>query len=221
MNLLQIRQELVKKSGRYDLATTGAEEFDTDTGADYYINAAIKTLDLEQEQGEQVQESSLSAGSSLAAFYRVRQISRLVFLEEDAEVELIRKTFSQISQLYPLLTGTTVGTPGSWAIYAKNSMNPYIARTDILILPPPDAAVTVRAYGRFFSPSLVENTDENYWSIEYPQVLLLAALREIEGINRNTEGYSDYTILINERLFGIDKDLAGTDAMDESLEMEG
>jgi len=56
MNLLEIRQHVIKKSGRYDLAT--GSDLSTDAGIDYYINAAIQTLDLEQEQGEMFREAS-------------------------------------------------------------------------------------------------------------------------------------------------------------------
>jgi len=122
------------------------------------------------------------------------------------------------------LGAEAAGTLSRWAYYpnarASVASSSFNSETDIILMPPTDVGTTLRIYGQFYSPPLLENEDTNYWSAAHPTVLILATLRELEGTNRNSEGYKDFSMQINERLFGIDMDLAGQDATGE-LEMEG
>lgn len=54
-NLLEIRQLFVKRSGRYDLASTAVTELDTDAGADWFINQGMRLM--EKMLGFQLKES--------------------------------------------------------------------------------------------------------------------------------------------------------------------
>jgi len=90
----------------------------------------------------------------------------------------------------------------------------------VMIMPPTDAAITIEVFGIFHSLELKENIQENYWSVNYPDVLVLASLMSMEGFYRNTQGVNDYLNQINAILRGIDVDTA--DAMTvESMQMEG
>lgn len=78
----------------------------------------------------------------------------------------------------------------------------------------------IKIYGKFHSKALSSNTDTNYWSENYPNLLVMAALRNLEGFYRNTQGYNDYDRIVKDRLIEIDSDLVGwIDA--EEMQMEG
>lgn len=74
-------------------------------------------------------------------------------------------------------------TPGSVGRYRTMS---------ILILPPVDVTHTITVVGEFYSKFLSADADTNLWVSRYPELLLKAALRELEGFYRNTEGRKDW-----------------------------
>ena len=232
MNLLEIRQHFIRKSGRFDLATTStgsSEEWDTDAGANFYIQAATRALDLEQEQQEMYWEESLAVNGYLVNLVDCRQIARVTYVNSDGEESeaLSRVTFACLTEDYPSLGSTTAGDPDEWALHPSQRpprqrfSGQNVDTKTVIIMPPTSAAITVRVYGQFSSTKLVDNVDENFWSVLYPEVLVMAALRELEIFYRNSEGVRDWTMAIESKLLGIDKDLAGTDVYGSSLEMEG
>jgi hypothetical protein len=232
MNLLEVRQKFIKLSGRADLATTSTgstELHDVDNGADFFINAAVRLLDREQENTttESWFEKNISAGEFLVELTSCRNISQIWFVNsEGIETKLEWKSFEELRVDYPELGSTDVGVPYNWARY-PNVRNPLqlfegarLDTTSILIMPPTDAAITVKIYGKFYSAKLVNNMDENFWSMNHEDILVMATLREIEGFYRNTEGYNDFDRITGKKLRGIDVDLASIDAAD-AMEMEG
>ena len=74
--------------------------------------------------------------------------------------------------------------------------------------------------GLFYSAELVNDTDENYWSIAHPMLLYMAAMRQIEITNRNTQGVRDW-----EASIGADVKTLGFDLVEENIaeadQMEG
>jgi len=50
--------------------------------------------------------------------------------------------------------------------------------------------------GLFYSKELVEDDDVNYWSVNHPMLLYMSAMRQIEIVNRNTQGVNDWTTAI-------------------------
>lgn len=60
----------------------------------------------------------------------------------------------------------------------------------------------------FKSTVLEDNDDTNYWSVNFPQALILATARALERGHRNTQGVKDYTASINDILAGVGEDYA-------------
>lgn len=60
----------------------------------------------------------------------------------------------------------------------------------------------------FVSAELTENTDTNYWSLNFPYALVIATARALERSYRNTQGAADYTNALNEILAGVGEDYA-------------
>jgi hypothetical protein len=62
----------------------------------------------------------------------------------------------------------------------------------ILVMPPPEEKVVVEVKGLFYSMDLVEDTDENWWSVVHPEIVTMATMYQIEITNRNTQGANDW-----------------------------
>lgn len=225
MDLLWIRRKFAERSGRADLVKDGLEGNDTDNGADFYINAACRDLDLEQDTEYTMAQHqfTLAIDAYEIDVLNSRSINKVYYTSTDnAQVELKIKSYEWMRKTYPKLGSTDSGSPTYWAVQSKRRSpeqkggGPHPENMSILILPPTNASTAVTIFGRFWSDKLKENGDENYWSVNFPELLVLATCRNAEGWYRNTQGYNDYDRLVQKALLGIDKDLAEQEMMGKS-----
>jgi hypothetical protein len=228
-DLLEIRQQFIRLSGRYDLATTTADPFDTDNGANWFINAGVRWLDLQQEHLLSTQEFQLamSSGDWEIDMQYLRAPLAVYYTDADSETHRLKeRSFDWIIANYPELGDTTVGTPRYWASFiatrAPTQVGSGLTVTQkrVVIMPPTNADITAKVYGRFHQLKLSDNDDTNFWTTEYPDVLVLAALMSLESFYRNTQGVSDYRNAILSILVGIDRDTAES-GEEEPQQMEG
>jgi hypothetical protein len=77
----------------------------------------------------------------------------------------------------------------------------------IIVMPPTDEKLLVEVKGLFYSHKLTNETDENYWSVTNPLLLIMSAMRQIEIINRNTQGVNDWTNSITAEMTQLGMDL--------------
>ncbi|WBK39758.1 hypothetical protein [Desulfofustis phage LS06-2018-MD01] len=63
----------------------------------------------------------------------------------------------------------------------------------ITILPICSNIIDVEVWGLFHSNVLTEDEDTSWWSVNYPEALIRAGLREVEIDHRNTQGVEDWT----------------------------
>lgn len=75
----------------------------------------------------------------------------------------------------------------------------------ILIMPPVAGLYTISIYASFYSISLTLDADENFWSVMYPELLIMAAIYRIECFYRNTEGSRDMETAMEPDIIGIEK----------------
>lgn len=227
MNLLEIRQKFIKLSGRADLAK--GNNNDTDAGADFFIRSASMDLDLEQDH--------IHTGASFVKAFAVddyeldmkhcRLISAVYYEDTDREqVRIDLLSYQKLVKNYPKLGSTTSGTPADYALQPVRRAPEQIASgkpielISAIIMPPVDTATTITVHGDFFSYPLTQNDDVNYWSENFDYILVLAALRNMEGFYRNSQGYKDWDLLVKERLEGLDKNLADWSTV-ENLNIKG
>jgi hypothetical protein len=59
-------------------------------------------------------------------------------------------------------------------------------------VPPADQTYVVQVVGLFKNLVLASNTDSNFWSLEEPDLLLRAALYELESFSRGTENAKNW-----------------------------
>lgn len=229
MILLEVRRKFIEMSGRDDFATTENSLNDTDAGADFFIQGGTVDLDLEQD-------SLMSEANHIINFavddYKMeldycRNITDVYFTDSDGEKDkLLKRSHDELIKLYPEEGRTTSGTPVYWAQYTlRRSPSQITAGKEvdiigIMILPPTDEAVRITVNGKWYSTRLETNDQDNFWSINFPNILILASLRHMEGFYRNTQGWKDYDFMIAKALQGIDKDLVEWDAAGEIV-MEG
>ena len=226
--MLEIRRQFIDKSGRVDLATTTTTENDTDNGADFYINAAVEALDLEHEA--EVEPAWFTKALLPGAYEVLLQGSRYiesvwVVDVEGNEEELELHSYKALKGKYPKMGGTDVGQSSYYAVLPGNlppsqALTGWQNQCKIVLMPPTIEAITVKVYGKFYSKALTTNTADNFWSVSHPAILIMQALKELEGFYRNMQGVKDFQTVLAPKLFGLDKDLAAWSTAGE-LEMEG
>lgn len=231
MNLLQIRKQFVKQSGRYDLVKD--QEKYEDDGADFFIRAGQKFLDtlLDKPKSSAVHEETLSAGDFTIKLGNARAIKNVYFSNDDGVEYLIKKSLKWLREEYgedSQLADVDQGTPAYYSLsrIRKNNTDDEedSVKKGIIFMPPTDKEITLHVEGLFFSPELKENSDVNWWTETYPHTMVQAGLYMLERFYRNSQGMRDHLEAILKDLEGIDFDvveeeIAGTDIMDDSFDI--
>ncbi len=241
MNLLQVRQQFRSISGRFDLVNADG----TDNGADFFINEGSRYLD----RLEYVPKSpayyfhNLATGHYLVAIPDCRAVQEVWVANSTARWQLDKKTFQWIREEYAeIFLNSDVGgslyyapinyrgvpptdeIDGDIADIMAGMMDVVATNTQaynaIIVLPRTDATLYVEVGGLFYQKTLVEETDQNYWSELSPFLLIESALLIIEMSNRNRQGVADGKAAIKEIVTGF-----GMDAVEEEIaeydQMEG
>jgi len=241
MNLLQLRTKFRGLSGRFDLVNA---DF-SDNGADFFINEGSHFLDrLDNNQKSWASAFRfIDVGKYSASIQHCRAIKEVWATSTTARWELKKK------DLQELINGFLLGTPSSRTsgepAYYSPTLTRYIPENlasedfesflqwvevpsgnaeeynTILLSAPVDKKIVVEVKGLFYSSKLVEDTDENYWSVVHPLLLYMAAMRYVEVINRNTQGVNDWDRAIAKDVRSIGMDLVeelivGKDSMEDS-----
>lgn len=228
MSLLDIRKNIIKFSGRYDLVVNPSDCL-LDNGVDLFIRAASRVLDMDGDHDRALKywTGNIGVDNCRITLFDCRMVFKVWWENSDgAWIELDPLGYDELIVDYTELDRTTSSTPLYWArepIHrdARNqSTLPQMSAMGIIVMPPTDTDIAVRVYGKFYEKTLVNNTDVNYWSEEHPLLLTYAALREMETTYRNMQGAEDWEDRINKYLLSIDKDLA--EAQDKDImQMEG
>jgi hypothetical protein len=72
---------------------------------------------------------------------------------------------------------------------------------------PSDAARTFVVTAVWNTPELVNDTDTSYWTVQHPDLLVLATRRELEVSKRNSQGVNDFDLAIIEQVRAIRQDI--------------
>ena len=229
MNLLQIRQQFRTVSGRNDLVNDDG----SDNGANFYINAGQRHLDrLDTNQKSYGTCYRIcDIGFHAVQFPYCRAIKEVWVATITAQWQLEKKNLADLiagyfttlpsdlglgSPLYytPTITRAVPETFNSasdmfeaYAGYVDIISANHFAYNCILIAPPVNEKVLVKIKGLFYTDGLVEDEDKSYWSEVHPDILIMAAMRHIEIINRNTQGVNDWNNSIAFEITNIGKDL--------------
>lgn len=235
MNLLEIRTQFAKISGRYDLVDPS--DF-ADNGADFYIQQGQRSLERRLNIQHSVAKfyDDLTVGTYKVSVANCRAIQEVWILGSDARTELekldgyklrgIHQKF--VSNMYstPLSTMTQgrpthyyltnlrrtpeteagAGDSATLSSYLDTSYPFNSTQSGLIIFPRCDAAYGIEIKGLFYSPVLTTDNGSNLWSTNYPTLLIWAALRELEIMFRGSKTASSWESLIEGELIGIEKD---------------
>jgi len=223
MDLSEIREWFVQDSGRYDLVTDMVSF--SDNGADRYINAGMRWLDRQVTILNQYGKffRSVAAGDKMVNVSGCRSIRSAWIRDSDGNItKLTYDSFDDLREIFGEdFSEVTSGTPCYYTLlslrqYDEQETDPpddegltddaWHTEEGILIMPPPDEAVTLIIEGKFRFATLADGSDENFWTVNEPSILVKAALRELEAFYRNTAGVQDWTNSIMADLFNIEKD---------------
>ena len=227
MNLLQIRTKFRDISGRFDLVN---EDY-SDNGADFYINEGRKFLD---RLGE-TQKSWASCFRFIEIEGYVVHFPYCRAIKEVWAVSTSARWQLEKTNLQDLIAGYLTGLPSSrntgTPLYYSPAITRYIPENEtadsfesfvgwvdipsgnaheynsVIINVPSSEKIALDIKGLFYSMELVNDTDENYWSAVHPLLLIMAAMRQLEIINRNTQGVNDWTNSIVSEMRQLEMDL--------------
>lgn len=226
MNLKEFRKLVVETSGRYDLWNDDG----SDNGADRLIRLGQKYLEtrVHWDKMEATLQETLIGASNLM-LPNARTVKSVFFKLPTMEkfVELHRITLHQ-ARKYVLGEVYAEDCPIHYVLYRQRGvveevvsdnffsavLNMQDVLTDqnydslgVLIVPPLQAGQTaeIEVTGLFRQPALENDEDENYWTVEWDNLLLFATLREMEILSRNTQGRKDWegaiaTILLEQEM---------------------
>jgi hypothetical protein len=226
MDLLAVRKKFVKLSGHYDLVEDTTDW--ADNGADFYIQAGQEFLDRRSKVTKQVSRlwEEIAIGAYYVTFQRCRTIEEVYVNDDSGRSKLVKKDFHWLHEEFSeIVASGSYGTPLYYCpAYLRTQDNTdmdnlatffnYVMSADdeyrgVLILPPPDEAVVVEVFGKFYSADISSDDDESFWTINHPSLLILASLYQLEILgHRNTQGANDYLGQLEVSLADLDMDLA-------------
>jgi len=238
MNLVTLRQKFAQLTGRYDLVDDTTSW--GDNGADFYINAGQEFLDRRSNVWRKTNRifDQLAAGVWYKTFTRCRIIEAVYINNTTGRSKLERKDFHWLHEEFSDTVATEGnGTPLYYCpAYLKSTESTDItslgaffnyvmassaAYRGVIILPPPDESIVIEVIGQFYSEELSLDADENFWTINHPGLLLLAAMYQLEVLaHRNTEGANDYLRQLDIAPVDLDKDMADEES-NSFTQMEG
>lgn len=227
MNLLQIRTKFRELSGRFDLVNSDY----SDNGADFFINEGRKFLDrLDETQKSWASAFKfLEIGNFSTSFPFCRAIKEVwISTVADGRWQLEKKSLQDLIEGY--LTGLPSSRENGTPLYYSPAITRYIPENatvqdiesfvgfvdipsgtaseynTIILNVPVEVKSAVEIKGLFYSMELVNDTDTNYWSEVHPMLLIMSAMRQVEIVNRNTQGVNDWSnsIKIESAQLGMD-----------------
>ena len=214
MNLLQIRTKFIDLSGRHDLVADVTSY--VDNGANVFIQEGQKWLDRMLDTGPTKAKlfSDLAAGGWYVLMENCRAIYEVWSNDGSDRVKLEKASVKELREYYYAEPSASAdqGTPAHYAIgttrtspitdnqitidsfygAAITSAADEFTYKTLLIGPPADDDYQIEVDGLFYQAKLTGDTDENFWSVQHPLVLVWAGLRQLELTYRNKEGAKDW-----------------------------
>jgi len=208
MNLLEIREQVVKISGRYDLVTDPID-FE-DKGIDFFINAGQNMLD----RLGIIKNSVITLSMPLAiGEYSITFTQRYMNIQEvwanntEERLQLTKVTLKELKEYYAdLVSEIDAGAPAFYALATVKTLeaadrddlgvflnlevpetDPGYAYKGIIVAPPVDEAYIIDIVGTFYQEELSTNTQETYWTVYAPETLVKASLYQLYTFSGRTK----------------------------------
>lgn len=224
MALADVKEKFIELSGRADL-----EDDENVVKSEFFINAGQKYLDGLLEQGKTVARyfTNLITGQILVPIENLRAVQTVWVADGEERTQLHKVDMEHLRRRYNIpKSSLDSGRPRH---YAPAILRPFGEVLDIgtltyswladdilasghetkkgiVIYAPADVVYTLEVWGKFWSKTLSEPTDTSFWTENHEDLLIKAALREVEIFHRNTEGQKDWELAIGFAMMEINKD---------------
>ena len=245
MNLLEIRTQFAKISGRYDLVGTSF----IDAGADVYINEGQRFLDRKFDYGPALGKYyvDLIAGTFKVPLTDCRSVLEVWVLNSDSRTELKPLDEYELRSIYQsnsvYSTPLTIMTqdrplyyyptnfrrvPDTGTFTDSATLISYLDTTSptdstvngLIIIPPPATGYAIEVSGLFYSPKLVADIDTNYWTLNHPNLLITAALRQLDIMYNSARNLRTFDEAMATDLRDLEYDFISQSTTD-AVELEG
>ena len=228
MPVSDVLTEIRNNSGREDLFTQAG----ADNGILRYVNAGQKWLDAKMDGHLVTHVSSIVTGAISLELQYLKSVEDVWVANSTSRYQLDPKDLNWLKEEYAKPTSElTTGRPLYFSLAMANTHpstrltattgyydvddiilstgEAYtgLTRNILLFYPPSDGAYTLKVYGEFRNKTISATTDCTWWTENYPLVLALATMLQIENMYRNTQGQNDLLNSIERELDGIDKDV--------------
>ena len=246
MNLLEIRTQFAKISGRYDLVNGSFG----DAGADVYINEGLRFLDRKLDYGPSVGKyyKDLTAGDFKVPLDNCRAILEVWTINSTSRTEVALLDEYELRSVYqrnstystPLTTmernrplyyyptnfrrvpdANTFSTDSATLLSYLDTTSPHDPTVNgIIIIPPPDTDYAIEVSGLFYSPKLTLDIDTNYWTLNHPNLLITAALRQLDIMYNSARNFRTFEESMATDLRDLEYDFISQSTTD-AVELEG
>lgn len=214
MNLVGIREQFVKESGRYDLVSSVSTW--ANNGADFYIQRGSRYLDrfVTTSFSKAKHYETAEVDEWYKIFQEVRSIQEVWVSNDEYRKRLELRDVTTFREYYneppsSIDSGTpTYYTPAllrthpqSNTMYLEKFVDTSFTETSkydyeyngIMWMPPTDEEIIVEVHGLWYCKALSADADNNYWSVNHPEALVAAACLMLAMFQRNSEAIKDWT----------------------------
>ena len=225
MDLLTFRKFFADRSGRHDLVT----ENYGDEGLDVILFEAQKFLDRldETRQSWATVFRPLAINEYSTTFPWCRAIKEVwAASPTEGRWQLAKKNLQDLQAGYlntlpsemasgvpeyysPCITRTVPenDTPETYEDYFSYVSVAGREYNGILINVPTSEAISLIVEGLFYTPQVTADEDTNYWLTMHPILLYMSVMRQLEVMNRSTQGVSDWNSAIKDEVTQLGFDL--------------
>jgi hypothetical protein len=225
MNLLEFRKFFADRSGRHDLV----DENYGDNGLDVIIFEAQKYLDRMDETRHSWATvfAPIALNGFSATFPHCRAIKEVwAASPTTGRWQLEKKKLQDIQAGYlgTLPSLMTSGVPLYYSpcitrtVPANDIMETYeqyfsyvsVASRDynaLIINVPSSEAISLIIEGLFYTPQAINDTDTNVWMTVHPILLYMSIMRQLDVMNRTTQGVNDWNNAIGQEMTQLGFDL--------------
>lgn len=242
MNLFEFRRMLVETSGRFDLVN---DDF-SDNGANFFISAGQRYLETicYWDKQKAVFRETLS-GLSVCMLPGLRAVESVMVRLDSSSiwVELIRVPLSQARTYVANNLETGLDVPLFYALVRSRGDVTETVSDDFFLgsgqfqdvtegqnydsvgiflspLNRSTESLHLEVHGTFRSSVLSNDSESNFWTSEWPTLLLYATSRELEIFQRNMAGVREWDVALQNILTANEMDMVEDEANTVSR-MEG
>ena len=229
MTILELREIFKDRSGDINML---------DPDIDRYLNSGVELLDLLTTYSHAPAKyyGELSIGDSFHNFGSKSRVIKEVWIldNEGKRTKLEKVVYADLIEQYPDPSEVDAGKPLYYAMNINRAFpttfdettlpaafQPFIDTVaadysidGVIFRPPTDVVYVLEVIGKFHSPVLTLAYPNNWWGVNYPDLLILAAMYQLETHYRNMEGANGYMDTMATIIKGITYDSAEEEAVD-------